>query len=468
MLDDIRHWANYSPEPWPDEVERIVKIVGTAQQAEELLRFGFRPLGYLDENPTAQPYGDLNKPFKVTAAHLSDEEVLVDIFTGYRFRYLAEFSTPVFDLLGSNNYIDALELLMLASHRESPYHFETYKQLTYLGGFPGQPKLFYTNEASHVLPLTLHVSSRGQLEDVLNNLNALFCRTCPARRLWLRGQRQEYLIERSADLCRKLYGVSHQASLLPSAGRFAHENPEKMGFGLAFSGPNHHWKKPFLIWIMRENSEWFARDPRALEMLSRVLSDDDDMSFTKVLIALELNSRFAGLSEDIVWPDEADDLRQWFFAFMKPHSFGITLQQYGYVTSLLDLTEDLDVALYFSQSRMIDGRMRKQPPEDGRLIYVFAERRSGDFFRHGKDLFWGDNNWAKRLPPRLGSQRAGFLMGSTCRTQNFYNNMVVAKIYLQGGSIETSLEDDDLFPSPENDLLYRTLLESRPPLEGLY
>jgi hypothetical protein len=468
MLDDIRHWANYSPEPWPAEVERTVKIVGVPKQAEELLRFGFRPLSYLDENPAAQPHGDLNKPFEVTAAYLSDEDILVDIFTGYRFRYLPEFRSPVFDLLGSNNYIDAQELLMLAAHRESPYHFETYKQRTYFGGFGGPKQVWYTNEATHVRPLTLHVSSRSQLEDVIDNLNTLFCHTCPSKRLWFRGQRQEYLLQRSTDLCQKFYGVSHQASLLPSAGRFARENPEKMGFGLAFSGPNHQWKKPFLIWIMRENSNWFARDPRALEMLSRVLSDDEDMSFTKVLIALELNSQFAGLSEDIVWPDEADDLRQWFFAFMKPHSFGITLQQYGYITSLLDLTEDLDIALYFSQSRMIDGRMRKQPPEDGRLIYVFAERRSADFFRHGKDLFWGDNDWVRQLPPRLERQRAGFLMGSTCRAQNFYNNMVVAKIYLQGESIETSLEDYNLFPPPKGDLLYRTLLESRPPLEGLY
>jgi hypothetical protein len=34
--------------------------------------------------------------------------------------------------------------------------------------------------------------------------------------------------------------------------------------------------------------------------------------------------------------------------------------------------------------------------------------------------------------------------------------------------IETSISDDELFPSPADDLLYKTLRESRPELVGLY
>jgi hypothetical protein len=192
------------------------------------------------------------------------------------------------------------------------------------------------------------------------------------------------------------------------------------------------------------------------------------MQFAKVLNALQTNSEFAGLCDNTLWPDEADDLRQWFFAFMKPHSFGITLQQYGYITSLLDLTNDIDVALYFTQASMDAGRLHKQSPGESRVIYVFAERRSGDFFRHGSELFWGDEGWANSLPPRLERQKAGFLMGSTCRAQNFYANMIVACIYLEDTSIQTSLRDEDLFPGPDSDLLYRTLLDSRPVLKGLY
>lgn len=45
---------------------------------------------------------------------------------------------------------------------------------------------------------------------------------------------------------------------------------------------------------------------------------------------------------------------------------------------------------------------------------------------------------------------------------------VVARIYLDSDVIETSISDDELFPSPADDLLYKTLRESRPELVGLY
>ena len=462
MQDDIGNWTNYSSEPSQAEAHRLQKIIGDRTEAKKLLDFGFRPLCYLDEWPDAQPR-KLTKPFEVTEADISDENILVDTSTGYRFRYLPEFGGLVFDLVASNNYLDALELRMLAANRTQEFRFDRYTLRTYLG-----EELSYTLDAKHVHPLTLRVSSRPQLETLLNDLTRLFCNTCQSRRLWLRGQRQEYHLQRSTELSKRIYGSPYEISLLPSAGRFAISNPDKMGFDLAFSGPVHWWKKPFLIWIMRENAKWFSHDHRALDLLLHALSEEDDMKFTQILNALQMNSEIAGLAENILWPEEADDLRQWFFAFMKPHSFGVTLQQYGYITSLLDLTEDLDVALYFTQAAIVDGKMRKQDPPSTRVIYVFAERRSGDFFRHGQDLFWGDNDWVKRLPPRLDRQRAGFLMGSTCRAQNFYGKMIVACIHLDDASIESSLSDDDLFPTRDNDLLYDTLIASRPALEGLY
>lgn len=461
VQDDLRNWTNYAPEPSPAEVERTIEIVGDPTRAGELLRFGFRPLSDLDAEPAAQPHSDLDKPFEVKAEHLSDEEILVDISTGYRFRHVPGQEGLVFDIGASNNYIDAQELLMMAAGRGTEFNFDTYTQRTFLAGVG-------VLESKYPRPLSFNVSTRGELEEVMERLKALFCDTCGTRRLWLRGQRQEYYLPRSEELCEAFYGTRRQPSLLPSAGRYAIQNPGEVNFGLAFAGPNHWWKKPFLIWMMRENGNWFERDRRALDLLSSVLCDGNDDRFVKVLMAMQLTSELVGLEENIQWPEEADDLRQWFFAYMKPHSFGITLQQYGYITTLLDLTEDLDVALYFSQAAMVGESVRKQPPAPGRLIYVFAERHSGYFFRHGKDLFWGDEDWVRRLPPRLERQKAGFLMGSTCRSQNFYNNMVVAHIHIEGDAVVTSLADEDLFPSPANDLLYRTLRESRPPLEGLY
>ncbi len=467
MLNDIQHWYNYTPFPSPAEGQRIQAIVGDADYAQQLLNFGFRPLSFLDDHPQAPSESNLAKPFQILDKHLSEDPILVDIVTGYRFRFLPDEGGLVFDLQASRNFIDAVELLNLAAHRGNEFQFEHVQipTISLLGS------VSYVARPNWTLPLNFHVTKRSELETILAKLTELFCVKCPrTTKLWLRGQRCDYSFKRSEELSTKIYGVQQQSSLLPSAGRYAFTHPDEMGFGLSFHGPNHHWKKPFLIWLMRQNAHWFKADRRALDVLTDVLKNDDEDVFSKVLLSIQMGGcgPFADLGGGVSWPDEADDLRQWFFAFMKTHSFAITLQQYGYVTSLLDLTNDVDVAIYFSQASMVDRKITKGNPQSGRLIYVFAERRTGDFYRHGEELFWGDDDWAKGLPPRLALQKAGFLMGSTSRSQNFYSNMIVAKIYLDGESIQSPLEDEDLFPARENDLLYSTLLDSRPPLEGLY
>jgi hypothetical protein len=213
-----------------------------------------------------------------------------------------------------------------------------------------------------------------------------------------------------------------------------------------------------------------------MDVLDAALMNDDDNVFSGVLNQIEMYPLYEAAArhkgEDtsgfVRWPDEADDLRQWFFGFMKRHEFAITMQQYGYVTSLLDVTQSLDVALYFSQAFMIDNKIVKKPPAAGRVIYVFAERGAADFFKSRDDLFWGSDGWVQEMPPRLKRQKAGFMSGSTDRIRNFYGNMIVAKIWLGADAPVSEIEDEELFPDTGGDLLLRTFVEARPPLEGLY
>ncbi|MDB5711777.1 MAG: hypothetical protein JWL96_3847, partial [Sphingomonas bacterium] len=317
-----------------------------------------------------------------------------------------------------------------------------------------------------VPPIELQADSRIELERHIAELTDLLCGQLPVKRLWLRGQRREYPWVRDKALSRRLYGRS-LPSLTPSLERYAKSNPEKMNFGFAWAGPNHGWKKPFMIWLMRQNAHWFARDDRFLPLLSDILSDTNDERFVELMVKIQLSPVEVGDPPHLPWPDEADDLRQWFFVSMKRRQFAITMQQYGYYTSLLDLTYDLDVALYFTQASMVDGKMRCAPPQAGRVIYVFAESR-GDFFEHGAELFWGTDGWRREQPPRLERQKAGFIKGATNRNQNFYGNMIVARITLGSNEPMTRLADAALFPLETDDLLYATLTASRPPLEGLY
>jgi hypothetical protein len=459
-LDDASYWVNYSAVAHPAERARMLEITRDPAWAESLLDYGFRPYSRMDQDPYHQPPG-LAGPWVPGADDFSEDPLLVDLQTGWCLRCNAAERSLELELGYSESFTQVQMLLSRASFRDSGFRFDTHRLLAHhpagaSGPFP------------IAQPLELQAASAAELKGLVGRLQRLFCGEFHARRLWFRGQRQEYLLQRSSAITQQLYGAPSQPSLHPSLGRYAIEHPDRMGFGFAFAGPNHAWKKPFLIWMMFENRHWFERDRSGLQLLADALEDADDDRFARILGQMSLGRFGDGDAQAPDWPVEADDLRQWFFALMKRHEFGVMLQQYGYVTSLLDLTDDLDVALYFTQAAMVDGRMRKLPPAPGRLIYVFAQPRDTRLFRHGKELFWGDEDWRGTLPPRLQAQQAGFVAGSTNRTQNMYANLCVARIRLTGDALQSGLADEVLFPPPEQDLLYATLRRARPALEGLY
>ncbi|ACF01013.1 hypothetical protein Rpal_2499 [Rhodopseudomonas palustris TIE-1] len=459
LRDDAIVWANYSPVAHPSEIARMAELVSDPIVAKAYLEFGLRPLGRMDLDPYNQPI-DYYSPWVPKVADLSQEPVLVDVATGWRFRVDPDGYRLSLDLEGSNNWLEAHELLSRARYRNGIFKFETYN----LSSF--HPIVKVEAEVPWVRPLELKAGNISELKQQVDQLSEFFCGQLPVRRLWFRGQRQEYLLARDPPLSTKLYG-GPLPSLTPSIERYAKAHPEKMNFGFAFAGPNHFWKKPFLIWLMRQNAHWFAYDQRMLPHLMEILVDDNDERFAELLTKIYMSPLEIGAPPHLPWPNEVDDLRQWFFSRMKRREFAVTLQQYGYQTSLLDLTDDLDVALYFTQASMVRGAMRCGAPKPGRIIYVFAES-GGDFFHHGGELFWGADGWVKQPPPRLGRQKAGFIIGATNRNQNFYGVMIVAKIWLGDDNPTTSLVDVDLFPPESDDLLFSTLKSSRPKLEELY
>lgn len=462
MKDDAVSWMNYSAMASKAEIKRMIKLFTDESHAQRLLKFGLRPASILDDDPTIHP-SPLDKPFQTKDEHLSDGNSLVDVYTGNYFRFDLGSGKLLFDPEASNNFLDAFEILHLASSRDSKgLPFQKLKRPAILFGTK-------VDKSPIVPPLEFHTGSDGTLTNILEKLTDSFCGNCGARKLWYRGQRTEYLLNRDSELTAQLYGQAREPSLIPSLGRLVTENPGVAGFGLSFTA-NHSWKKPFLVWLILENEQWFGSESNHVRLLRGILSDSNDERFAQLLLEIQLEPSIFGdssVSGNILWPTEVDDLRQWFFAYMKRSEFAVTLQQYGYPTSLLDLTESSDVALYFSQAKVINGKFKTEAPSPGRVLYVFAERNSGAFFRHGKDLFWGNEDWSKIMPPRLALQKAGFIMGSTCRTRNFYSQMVVAKIWLDDPSDTTSLTDYDLFPY-EKDLLYKTLFASKPVLHDLY
>lgn len=305
-------------------------------------------------------------------------------------------------------------------------------------------------------------STLAECRAIVAEIEHLLIKKAQAKLLWFRGQTCEFPYYRALevkDWLRLDVESADVPSLVPSLGRFAIESPGRVDLGYAFLGPSHWWKKPFLIWIIRQNPMWLDHYPDFVRRLNTCLASNDDALFQQILGNIQFDPRV---------PDEIDDLRQWFFAHYKYGAWIWVLQQYGYLSSMLDVTWDLDTALFFTQAARIDGRFTLPDPADGRVIYVFAEAHDSKSYWDANSIDWGDLEWARQHPPRVAGQRAGCLTGSTWFRQNYYGYLVLARIRITGRQCLTSRTIEEIFPSPDNDLLLRSLMDANPRPEGLY
>ena len=148
-----------------------------------------------------------------------------------------------------------------------------------------------------------------------------------------------------------------------------------------------------------------------------------------------------------------------------------TTQQYGGDTSMLDITDDLDVALFFTQS-FLNQETKKYElcnPNQSNVIYVMAEGRGTCTLDVSTQMFKNaTGNGINRLPPRIENQKCGLLTGASVFGKNAYGYRIVAKIHLHGDGILTTKKVEDMFPDLESDSLYKTYYDVEPKLVGLY
>lgn len=149
----------------------------------------------------------------------------------------------------------------------------------------------------------------------------------------------------------------------------------------------------------------------------------------------------------------------------------LATQQYGGYTSMLDITDDLDVALFFTQSFLNqDTRKYEQcNPDQNNVIYVLAEGRDTCTLDVSTHMFKNATiDGIIQLPPRIANQKCGLLIGASAFGKNAYGYRIVAKIHLKGGNILTTKKVEDMFPDLNKDSLYKTYYDVEPKLIGLY
>lgn len=323
---------------------------------------------------------------------------------------------------------------------------DTLPDLSYIGARVDQ--LFTTRIPEY------RVSTRKELEDLVASLVNRLSECKLFRRMWFRGQRQEYIIHRSKGTLERL-GMPREfvemPSLLPSAARLsgdeAYETMRRMSI---------YWNTSFKIWMMSQAKNI----PSTLQVDGTLYRELLRSIKPEKMVKLLYTCPYDIVEEYI---HEKDDHPMW--------ASVLASQQYGGYTSMLDVTNDLDVALFFTQSVLNKetGKYELCEHTDSNVIYLIADTRGSGTVDLSANIFANvPFDEIPPVPPRILNQHCGLLKGADMFSRNNYAYRIVAKIKIQGGEIETTKTVDEMFPSIEEDTLFQTYSYVEPHLTGLY
>ena len=137
------------------------------------------------------------------------------------------------------------------------------------------------------------------------------------------------------------------------------------------------------------------------------------------------------------------DLQRFFF-----------LQHYGLPSNVLDITNDLDVALFFAQNSFQDGHCHPVDPEECEpVLYVFLLDKDLDLYLDSAKV---SEHYGLLRPLR---QRCGLISGASFGTRNDYARLLALKISIQQPIEGVEFDADYLMPGPDEDGFLASLLE---------
>lgn len=101
------------------------------------------------------------------------------------------------------------------------------------------------------------------------------------------------------------------------------------------------------------------------------------------------------------------------------------LQHYGIPTNILDITSEVDIALFFAQNKIKNGVYKPTDTSNGAVIYIFILDPLTDRFINSVDLL---QTFDVQRPIR---QKCGVIAGASYATQNYYSRFISIKLKLK-------------------------------------
>lgn len=277
-------------------------------------------------------------------------------------------------------------------------------------------------------PITRPIRSRRQLDQFLDALR----RRADAMglQMWLRGQPRHYPMPDVRDLAKRglcpVRGVL-DASQVPSMYRNVNARLEE--------------PREYCRWLVQILSYYlFLRETLALPTAVARASDQEPRELLGGAwswgTAPEFTIRRAIDGEVYEYADTH-------FVHGQVQA-ALFLQHYGIESNILDVTRDTDVALFFAQNEIADGRYI--PATNGSsVIYVFLLDPELDRVASTSDLL----NGLDVLRPLR--QKCGVLGGASLIARNFCARFIAVRLTLEARIDTTGVSSEYLFPNPSED-----------------
>lgn len=328
--------------------------------------------------------------------------------------------------------------------------------------FRKEKNVFYDSQKYHMnynlanlfsVPILEYVaSSKKDLNDIVCELTEILLSSKMVQKIWFRGQQKEYYQNRSEETICKLNlpeYYTRMPSLIPSLARFlTKENYSSIHDDMKY------WIEAFRVWTLTQSKE-FKYDFTL-----------DGLLYKEAIKSLE------GMKMYTFMDKIPYDIGEYIFyqsKWQEPAEI-LSMQQYGGYTSMLDITDDIDVALFFTHS-FLNQKTKKYElctPNDERIIYVFAQVADNTF---NSSIYAFENASLYDIYPvpiRIKNQKCGLMIGANMFARNTYAYRIVAKIKLKSTNIVTNKKVGDMFPDLEKDSLYKVYFDAVPKLNGLY
>lgn len=297
------------------------------------------------------------------------------------------------------------------------------------------------------------VSTRNELNELISYITSRLSESKFFHKLWFRGQRKEYKQTITKSVINRIgfpEEFSNMPSLIPSAGRLADiDEYNDMRKQIIY------WNQAFKIWLLSQ-SDGVPSDFKV-----------DGAMYKEMLRSLEPTKMIEFLINN---PYDIDEYV--FEQHSEPLWASIlAAQQYGACTSMLDITDDIDVALFFTQSYLNRNTRKFElcEPDSSNVIYLIATTRGSSTINLSKNIFDSIHyGGTYKVPPRISNQCCGLLRGADMLSKNTYAYRILVKIKISSDGVKTTKTIDEMFPGTDADTLYKTFSYTEPKLNGLY